>query len=80
MGYIFVPVSACSPYATRGKPFSSVRKYAYIRSNRHEDHPHGIYASTQSPTSTVGINVGGTIITHSDAGSGDGSGIVASRR
>lgn len=35
----------------------------------------GIYASTQSPTGTVDVNAGGTIITHSDAGSGDGSGI-----
>jgi autotransporter family porin len=35
----------------------------------------GIYASTQSPTGTVDVNAGGTIITHSDAGTGDGSGI-----
>ena len=35
----------------------------------------GIYASTQSPTGTVNVNAGGTIITHSDAGSGDGTGI-----
>jgi autotransporter family porin len=35
----------------------------------------GIYASTQSPTGTVDVNAGGTIITHSNAGSGDGSGI-----
>lgn len=35
----------------------------------------GIYASTQSSTGTVDVNAGGTIITHSDAGSGDGSGI-----
>jgi len=35
----------------------------------------GIYASTQAPTGTVDVSAGGTIITHSDAGSGDGSGI-----
>ncbi|MFU2325017.1 autotransporter outer membrane beta-barrel domain-containing protein [Pseudomonas sp. NFX98] len=35
----------------------------------------GIYASTQAPAGTVDVNAGGTIITHSDAGSGDGSGI-----
>jgi autotransporter family porin len=35
----------------------------------------GIYASTQSPTGTVDVNAGGTIITHSNAGSGDGTGI-----
>lgn len=37
----------------------------------------GIYASTQSPTGTVNVDAGGTIITHSDAGTGDGSGIGA---
>jgi autotransporter family porin len=35
----------------------------------------GIYVSTQAPTGTVDVNAGGTIITHSDAGSGDGTGI-----
>jgi autotransporter family porin len=34
-----------------------------------------IYASNQSATSTVRVNAGGTLITHSDAGGGDGSGI-----
>ncbi|WP_447759014.1 autotransporter outer membrane beta-barrel domain-containing protein [Pseudomonas moraviensis] len=37
----------------------------------------GIYASTQLPTGTVNVDAGGTIITHSDAGTGDGSGIGA---
>jgi autotransporter family porin len=37
----------------------------------------GIYASTQSPTGTVNVNSGGTIITHSNTGSGDGTGIGA---
>ncbi|WP_236431919.1 autotransporter outer membrane beta-barrel domain-containing protein [Pseudomonas syringae] len=37
----------------------------------------GIYVSTQSPTGTVNVNSGGTIITHSNAGSGDGTGIGA---
>jgi autotransporter family porin len=48
------------------------------RGNRIEtlhSNANGIYASTQSPTGTVNVNAGGTIITHSDAGSGDGSGI-----
>lgn len=35
----------------------------------------GIYASTQSTTGTVDINASGTIVTHSNAGSADGSGI-----
>ncbi len=35
----------------------------------------GIYASTQSTTGTVDVTAAGTIITHSDAGTGDGSGI-----
>ncbi|WP_448108295.1 autotransporter outer membrane beta-barrel domain-containing protein [Pseudomonas azerbaijanoccidentalis] len=37
----------------------------------------GIYASTQSLTGTVDVNAGGTIITHSNAGTGDGTGIGA---
>jgi len=35
----------------------------------------GIYASTQSPNGTVDVNASGTIVTHSNAGSGDGTGI-----
>jgi autotransporter family porin len=35
----------------------------------------GIYASTQSSTGTVVINASGRIITHSNTGAGDGSGI-----
>jgi autotransporter family porin len=35
----------------------------------------GIYASTQAPTGTVDINAGGTIITHSNTGAADGTGI-----
>ena len=34
----------------------------------------GIYASSRSPTGTVNIDAGGTIITHADNGGGDGSG------
>ncbi|WP_457436742.1 autotransporter outer membrane beta-barrel domain-containing protein [Pseudomonas sp. TE3786] len=34
-----------------------------------------IYASNQSATSTVRVTAAGTLITHSDAGGGDGSGI-----
>jgi autotransporter family porin len=35
----------------------------------------GIYATATSATGTVGIAAQGTIVTHSDAGSGDGTGI-----
>lgn len=48
------------------------------RGNRIEtvhSNANGIYASTQSPTAPVNVDAVGTIITHSDAGSGDGSGI-----
>ncbi|NTZ96965.1 autotransporter outer membrane beta-barrel domain-containing protein [Pseudomonas koreensis] len=48
------------------------------RGNRIEtlhSNANGIYATTQLSAGTVNVDAGGTIITHSDAGTGDGSGI-----
>lgn len=49
--------------------------YAGDRIETFNSNANGIYASTQAPTGTVDISASGTIITHSDAGAGDGSGI-----
>lgn len=49
--------------------------YSGNRIETFNSNANGIYASTQSSTGTVDVNASGTIITHSNAGPRDGSGI-----
>lgn len=51
--------------------------YSGNRIETFNSNANGIYASASSTTATVDVNASGTIITHSDAGSGDGSGIAS---